>query len=615
MAMNSYTQRDLEHEIVKSVDLEHEIVKDMLVEALQNAQEKHEQEMKKILKELHAEHERSLAGVVDRAVRHAIAEMSPASSGPEVLPVAQEEMGYSLQPDIKKKTSRQDEKEKEANCESSRSLPGMSLEQSIKDVNKRVSAVASLARADSMWNKVANDGWKATLQKIVENPAFDYFVATLIISNTIVIAIQTDMNARDPDGETPSSIRALDLFFTVFFATELTLRIVVERCRFISGRNKGWNMFDSFVVLSAIVEEFLSTATNATAIRVLRIMRLVRVIRVVRTLRIFNDLRAMVRGIFTSIVSLVWALVLLFIICFVFGLFITQTVASYRNEHPAPQVSDPGEPLLDEDLVNRFGSLLDTMYSLYQAITGGDDWASFANPLFEISPIMGLFFCLYIAFAVFAVLNVVTGVFVDNAIKANQQDADVVIMEQTDARRKHVEQVKSVFKRADRDGSGVLDWEEFQRHLDNPYVQAYFRQLDLDIEGNGAHSLFMMLDFDGSGTIDVEEFVFGCGQLKGNARSLDLARMGHSQRQLSNKLISLVTDQSDRLDAMFGNFALMLSQFRGLQSMCKKLEIHFTKPQISEPSSPASTGRGPPDPDDPSSDLPGLVPADSDQDL
>ena len=50
--------------------------------------------------------------------------------------------------------------------------------------------------------------------------------------------------------------------------------------------SSGKRIFDTIVVLSAIMEEVLSASTSATAIRVLRIMRLVRVIRVVRVLRV-----------------------------------------------------------------------------------------------------------------------------------------------------------------------------------------------------------------------------------------------------------------------------------------------------------------------------------------
>merc|ERR1712232_1318253 len=139
----------------------------------------------------------------------------------------------------------------------------------------------------------------------------------------------------------------------------------------------------------------------------------------------------------------------------------THRKSLVKNNRVVPATSS-GEPLLEDPLEQHFGSLTATMYSLYKAITGGDDWSNFSDPLFDVSPTMGIFFCLYVAFAVLAVLNVVTAVFVDNAIKANQQDADVIIMEQSVSRKKHIKEMQSIFRKADTDNSGELDFAKFQ---------------------------------------------------------------------------------------------------------------------------------------------------------
>lgn len=435
-------------------------------------------------------------------------------------------------------------------------MPKLSLEQSVKDVRKKVSAVKHLAREDSFASRFEETrGCRHVVTKIVKHPTMENAVAAFIFANALVIAAQTEVAAQRPGAEQPPVFRVFDLFFTVFFTLELVMRIFAEHTKFITGRNKGWNFFDSLVVTTAVLEECLSASTSTTAIRLLRIMRLVRVIRVIRTLRMFDDLRAMVKGVINSLLSLVWALVLLVMICFITSIFITQIVTSHRKED-----TDDTNSQQYEALENNFGSLALTMYSLYKAITGGDDWSRFADPLFKISGTMGLFFCLYVSFSVFAVLNVVTGVFVDNAIKANREDEDVIIMDQNEKRKKHIDQVRSVFRKADIDESGRLDLKEFQKHLEDPCVQAYFRQLELDVEGQGALSLFGMLDFDESGYIDVEEFIFGCGKLKGYARSLDLARMGYGQRQMSRRLMSKVAEQNECLKVLQHSVSCVVAQ-------------------------------------------------------
>lgn len=579
--MNNQRNLKNDFENIGDWDMERETANSALVKFLQEVHAKHEKHIHTMLKELHADQEGRLATMVDYVVRQAIEEVasrsfpssshnglcSPSPHSSHSAPAANgstaDGMIFNVHNEyVSKKELDEDEDE------AKKGMPKVSLVQSVNNVSEQLSSVANLARGDSMFNQYKEGSLRQKTANIVNHPKMDYVVAFFIFANSMIIAAQTEVAAQNIHDEQPPVFRIFDVIFTIFFSFELCARIFVERNRFILGRNKGWNFFDSLVVSSAVIEEFLSASTNTTAVRILRIMRLVRVMRVIRTLRIFNDLRALVHGVINSILSLVWALVLLVVICFINSIFITQVVTTYRR-----QQHDRPIPDLDyEELDNNFGSLAKTLYSLYKAITGGDDWSRFGDPLFDISTIMGLFFCFYISFAVFAVLNVVTGVFVDNAIKASRSDADVIIMEQNDHRKKHINEMRRVFKKADSDNSGCLNFEEFRKHLEDPCVQAYFRQLDIEVEGQGAVALFGMLDFDDTGQIDVDEFIFGCGQLKGYAKSVDLARMGHGQRKMSNRLLSLITEQNGRLDLLNQRFSSISTQLKDSQQMQRKPE-------------------------------------------
>lgn len=597
--MDSNAQGDHHREIRNLININNACPHDYsaLVQALHDAHEQHTQQIKVILTEIHDRQEQRLISAADHAIRQAFAELQLSSAQPQtvVLPVTIEgsstsasvkehTKGSSTSASVNEHTKAPTEftkgEEEEGEEEAVGQVPKgevnphvYGMESSVHAVKSKGGGLKSLVRVNTFMS--LEKRWEKTLEKILSHTWFDYVLAMFIIANAIVIAMQTETAAQNPQKKLPETFNWIDLFFTVFFSVELAARILVEKSRFITGRNKAWNLFDLFIVCNALLEVVMSASRNTTAIRVLRIMRLVRVVRVMRTLRIFNDLRSMVRGIMTSIISLVWAVVLLFLILFVIGILVTQVVTSHRQTvdiHPQP--SSTIEPSVDSHLEESFGSLGKTMYSLYKSVTGGDDWATYADPLFEVSPILGVSFCLYVAFATLAVLNVITGVFVDNAIKANRDDADMVIIEQTEARKKHIAEVKSIFMKADTDVSGKLNLEEFQMHMDNPFVQAYFRQLGLDIEGSGAASLFNMLDFDSSGLIDVEEFIFGCGHLKGYARSLDLARMGHGQRLVTKELVDYAKEQSRRIDAVLAQTAVVR---QALLNVEKKLESKLHK--------------------------------------
>merc|ERR1719375_1375799 len=113
-------------------------------------------------------------------------------------------------------------------------------------------------------------------------------------------------------------------------------------------------------------------------------------------MRFFSELRSMIWGIMHSIASLVWAMLVLMMVMIVSSCFITQTVSTELIEH-----AEGRGTLSEEDIAHLtlcYRNIWVTNYSLYKAITGGADWESFADVLFKISPIAGVFFCFYIAF-------------------------------------------------------------------------------------------------------------------------------------------------------------------------------------------------------------------------
>merc|ERR1719399_497336 len=76
-----------------------------------------------------------------------------------------------------------------------------------------------------------------------------------------------------------------------------------------------------------------------------------------------------------------------------------------------------------------FGNLPRGMYSLFQAISGGRNWGEISEPFKHISWILVIFFAVYVGTVIFAVLNIVTSIFIENARKNNQRDKNNLIWE------------------------------------------------------------------------------------------------------------------------------------------------------------------------------------------
>merc|ERR1712007_371253 len=80
----------------------------------------------------------------------------------------------------------------------------------------------------------------------------------------------------------------------------------------------------------------------------------------------------------------------------------------------------------DEARIDRyFGSVIDTMITLFLSITGGLDWGEAVEPL-RGSVMYGVWI-LYIVMSQFAVLNVVTSVFVESVLASAKSDKKLLM--------------------------------------------------------------------------------------------------------------------------------------------------------------------------------------------
>merc|ERR1719421_470964 len=81
----------------------------------------------------------------------------------------------------------------------------------------------------------------------------------------------------------------------------------------------------------------------------------------------------------------------------------------------------------------------------------------------------------------FAVMNILTGFFVEQAMKVASEDLEHVIREETHKRANVIANLRKIFREADADESGKVTWEELRADLNDKRVMAFFKTLELDI--------------------------------------------------------------------------------------------------------------------------------------
>merc|ERR1719362_615696 len=274
-----------------------------------------------------------------------------------------------------------------------------------------------------------------------------------------------------------------------------------------------------------------SVIGSISLMRIVRVARIVKLARVIRLMTFFRELRLMIYSILASLKSLVWVTLILGITFYIFGITFTSGVVAYLDDQQAWGPSEEG------DLQDCFGSLSKSLLTLFMAISGGRSWGEYFHLLVSLPPQYPVLFLIFITFTIFAVLNIVTGVFVESAMNSNNHSRQVIIKEELDSKRGFLKALRDLFHEMDNNGDGFITATEFDRRLRNEEVIAYFKALKLDV--SDTKRLFSLLDNDNSGTVDVVEFLEGCYQLQGEARSIDLKILQMQMKGLSQQITQL----------------------------------------------------------------------------
>jgi voltage-gated sodium channel len=236
----------------------------------------------------------------------------------------------------------------------------------------------------------ADDSPRARAARLVASAPFQRAVVALILLNAVTLSLETSASVMDAWG---GALHALDDAFLWAFTAELALRIYAFRGRFFRD---PWGVFDLLVVGIAWVP-----ATDAFSV-----LRALRVLRVLRLVSVVPSLRHVVEAMLAALPGLGSILLLMALIFYVFAVMATKLYA--------------------EILPEKFGTLGDSLFTLFQLMTM-EGWVDdIVKPAMEHQPWAWLFFLPFIVVSTFVVLNLFIGVIVESiqTLREERESAD-----------------------------------------------------------------------------------------------------------------------------------------------------------------------------------------------
>ena len=215
------------------------------------------------------------------------------------------------------------------------------------------------------------------LKNFIESRFINIFITLVILINAITLGLETSEELVSKIG---NMLIYVDKIALSIFVIELLIKLFVYRLSFFKS---GWNVFDFIIVTIALIP------TSGP----LSILRAFRIFRALRLLSMVPSMKKVIQAMFYAIPGIASVGTIIVLIFYISAVLVTNFFGNKFEDW--------------------FGSIGESMYSLFQIMTL-ESWSmGIVRPVMEEYPYAWAFFVPFILVTTFAVLNLFIGIIVD----------------------------------------------------------------------------------------------------------------------------------------------------------------------------------------------------------
>eukprot|EP00927_Polykrikos_kofoidii_P071861 TRINITY_DN68062_c0_g1_i1.p1 TRINITY_DN68062_c0_g1~~TRINITY_DN68062_c0_g1_i1.p1 ORF type:complete len:590 (-),score=93.86 TRINITY_DN68062_c0_g1_i1:319-2088(-) len=387
--------------------------------------------------------------------------------------------------------------------------------------------------------------------QFIRSGTFDLAVGLLICLNTAVMSLQLEDSGHQlgkfVKGDcvtfeecvpVVSGMKTLweicEHFFCFAFLMELVLRLAADGWKYLLTPA---NFADACVVVVSSVDTWVlspygsSAVTNMVVLRLVRLVKLSKALRVVRVMKACSSLRVLVSAIASSVAALAWSMTVLFVLEIIGAIFLAQMF------QPVIEQNVELDPDIRTLLFDRFGTWSSAMISIFEVTMAPGGFIQYRE-LMQHFPIFTIFIVMYVIVVTFAIVRVITAMFLKATLSASQED-------EKSSTTKCAAACRDAYIDGLDDG---VDHAVNQSRLDFLFDQPSFRQLlnDFEVSQSEAQRLFCALN-KGDGQVRFGEYLSVLGRMSASSNNHEIVLLSHWVECLCCRVLKIET----ALDSLF----------------------------------------------------------------
>ena len=216
-------------------------------------------------------------------------------------------------------------------------------------------------------------------KSLAANKFFEKIVILVILISAFMIGLSTYSVPEWIE----NFIYFFDISITVFFAIEIFIRFKSYN-KVLNFFKNGWNIFDLLIVIGSLIP--------LDGSEMVFLGRLLRIVRVLRLVSFLPELRTLVAILYRALPKIGNIVLLMFILFYIYGGF--------------------GSLLFAEINPSYWGDISIAMLTLFRVLTL-ENWSEIMYETMSVYPISWIYYVSFIFITVFALINMMVGVVVD----------------------------------------------------------------------------------------------------------------------------------------------------------------------------------------------------------